>query len=233
MKNRCLPGVACPGASGSSLPGPGWFLLPVLLVCLILPVPGRGESEPWLLVDRIVATVDGEPVLETDIRLESDLGLLKVSGDEGWSSALQEAYLNRLLVLKEVEELGGFRLTEGQVEGAYEGYLERYADREAYEAKLLEWGIGEEEVFFRLGRALLATLYTESRIQFFVNILPSDIERAYYNDQERWGGTSLFDAWDTIKSELLQETYRQEKDRWLDTLKDRYNLIVLDPGGGP
>ena len=118
-------------------------------------------------------------------------------------------------------------MTAGQAEGAYQGYLLRYESIGDYETKLEMWGIGEEDVHARLSRALLVSLYTESRIQFFVNVLPSDIEKAYEEDRERWGEATIYEVWESIRSELLQSTYRKERDRWLSTLRERYDLNVM------
>lgn len=206
------------------------------LIILVLLGPAavlaQGE-EPggWVRADSIVAAIGQTPVLETDILMEMDLGLLGSSHLGADFNRLLEAYLNRMLILREVEEVGGFRLTAGQAEGAYQGYLLNYESREEYELKLTTWGIDEQEVFNRLGRALLASLYTESRIQFFVNILPSDIERAYEEDPERWGDATVYEVWEAIRSELVQETYQRERDRWLQTLRDRYDLIVFKMNG--
>lgn len=207
---------------------------PCLFVLLLLLFSSSAlgtELNGWVKVDSIVATINGDPVLETDILMEIDLGFLESThlGDD--FSKLLEAYLNRMLILREVEEVGGFRLTTGQIEGAYQGYLLRYEDIEDYKAKLDMWGIDEQDVRDRLKRALLASLYTESRIQFFINILPSDIEKAYEEDRERWGEATIYEVWETIRSELQQSTYRTERDRWLNALRERYDLIVFAADG--
>ena len=75
------------------------------------------------------------------------------------------------------------------------------------------------------------SLYTESRLQFFVNVLPSDIEKAYEEDWERWGNSTLYEAWENIRSELLQSTYYRERERWLNTLRERYDLTVYSYNG--
>jgi hypothetical protein len=208
-------------------------LILFLLINPFLSIAQGSESAGWTRVDSIVATIGGKPILETDILMEIDLGLLESSHLGDGFGELLEAYLNRLLILSELEEVGGFRLTAGQADGAYQGYLLRYENIKDYEAKLEMWGIGEEEVHKRLTRALLVSLYTESRIQFFVNILPSDIEKAYADEPERWGETTIYEAWETIRSELLQSTYRKERDRWLRTLKDRYDLTIYSLNGEP
>lgn len=206
-------------------------LFMLLLLCTFSSIAQSSESAEWTRVDSIVATISGAPILETDILIEIDLGLLESShlGDD--FSVLMEAYLNRMLILREVEEVGGFRLSAGQAEGAYQGYLLRYESIDDYEAKLQIWGIDEEKVQSRLNRALLVSLYTESRIQYFVNILPSDIEKAYEEDRERWGDATIYEVWETIRSELLLSTYRKEKDRWLSTLRRRYDLTIYSLNG--
>jgi len=190
-----------------------------------------GGASGWTRADSIVATIDGEPVLESDVLMEIDFGLLESPQLGKEFGNLLNAYLNRRLILMEVQEVGGFRLTAGQAESAYQGYLLRYENLESYEKKLQSWGIGEGKVLDMLQDALLASLYTESRIQFYVNILPSDIEKAYEEDRERWGSTTLYEAWETIKSELLQATYVKERDRWLSSLRDRYDLKILTTYG--
>lgn len=210
-----------------------WIILITFLLILPLSSNSYGtEHEEWVKVDSIIATISGDPVLETDILMEIDLGLLESTQLGNDFSKLTEAYLNRMLILKEVEEVGGFRLTAGQAEGAYQGYLLRYEDLENYMAKLDTWGIDEQDVLSRLKRALLVSLYTESRIQFFINILPSDIEKAYEEDRERWGEATIYEVWETIRSELQQSTYLIERDRWLNTLRERYDLTVFSPYGG-
>jgi hypothetical protein len=203
------------------------YIIPLLLLYPFSSMAQSRDPVGWTRVDSIVATISGAPILETDILMAVDFGLLESSQLEDGFDELLEAYLNRMLILKEVEEVGGFRLTAGQAEGAYRGYLLRYENIEDYEAKLQVWGIGEEEILEKLSQALLVSLYTESHIQFFVNVLPSDIEKAYEEDSERWGGATIYEAWETIRSELLQSTYRKERDRWLSTLKDRYDLTVM------
>lgn len=206
-------------------------LMTFLFLSLISPVAQGAQFDGWTRVDSVIATIGGDPVLETDILMEMDLGLLESAQLGSDFSKLLEAYLNRMLILREVEEVGGFRLTAGQAEGAYQGYLLRYENIEDYRAKLESWGIDELDVLTRLRRALLVSLYTESRIQFFINVLPSDIEKAYEEDRERWGNSTLYEAWETIRSQLLQSTYLRERDRWLNTLRERYDLIVYSPNG--
>ena len=186
-------------------------ILPVILILLMLPPFRLAAAEPaeggWIRVDGIVATIDGIPILRSDVLMEEDFGLL--------------------------DDLGGFRLAEGEAEDAFAGYLAGAGGPRVLEEKMRRWGIEEGDVFGRFKEAFLASLYTESRIRFLVKVVPSDIERAYAEDPGRWGNVGLFEAWENIKSDLVGESFEMEKERWLSSLKKRYRLSISTPEEDP
>ncbi len=213
-------------------------ILPVILILLMLPPFRLAAAEPaeggWIRVDGIVATIDGIPILRSDVLMEEDFGLLEaaVNGGKGFLG-LMEPYLNRLLIMRELDDLGGFRLAEGEAEDAFAGYLAGAGGPRVLEEKMRRWGIEEGDVFGRFKEAFLASLYTESRIRFLVKVVPSDIERAYAEDPGRWGNVGLFEAWENIKSDLVGESFEMEKERWLSSLKKRYHLSISTPEEDP
>ncbi len=168
------------------------IVIPVLLsVILFSAAPIRAVHMPfpeWTEVDRIVATINGNPVMVSDLMIEHDFGLLEHPQREANSiDDLIEPFLNRLLILEEIGEVGGFSISKTQAEGAFRGYMTTFGGSSAFKNKNDEWGTDPIDIKRRLTRALTASLYTESRIRFFVNILPSDVEEAYRKDPDRWG----------------------------------------------
>ena len=212
-------------------------ILPALLALLMLLPMNIAVAAPAvpdrILVDGIVATIDDSPVLSSDILLEEDFGLLETAGGSGGFRELLDSHLNRLLIMKELDDIGGFRLMDGQAEEAFAGYLDRLGGRTAFEKKMKMWGVEEEDVFGWYKQVLLASLYTESRMKFLVKVVPSDIEQAYAEDPGRWGNVGIFEAWETIKSDLVGESFEVEKERWLSSLKKRYHLMMSPQEGEP
>ena len=187
----------------------------------------------WVEIDRIVATVNANPVVLSEIMLEYEFGLLASPGGEAKTMGdLIEPYLNRLLVLEEINEVGSFRISKLQVQGAFRAYLVRFGGMKGFKKKAAEWGTDATEIRRRLSRALTASLYTESRIQFFVNILPSDVEEAYAEEPEKWGEGTLLSLWNNIKETLQQEAFVRERDRWIASLRERYHLTMIDEKSG-
>jgi len=215
---------------GPEMRHPCGFFLPAALTAVFLCAGTAWASAGtpgWMVLDRIVAVVGDEPVLLSDLLMENDLGLLEPANDRAGQDALLEPFLNRLMIIREVDEAGSFRLSSGQIDAAFKGYLSRFSSRKAFDRKLQRWGIDEKEVARRLAEGLIASLYTESRIRFFVGVLPSDITREYNDNPGRWGGRGINEAWNDIKDFLKARAFQKEMDRWLATLRARYGLKII------
>ncbi len=213
---------------------PGGLILPAAITAAFLCAGAAWASvaaSGWTQLDRIVAVVGDNPVLLSDLLMENDLGLLEPVDNKEGLDALLEPYLNRLMIVREANEVGSFRLSPGQIDAAFKGYLSRFPTRAAFDEKLRRWGIDEKEVERRLAHGLIASLYTESRIRFFVGVLPSDIEKEYNNNPGRWGGRGINEAWNDIKKFLGARAFQKERDRWLKTLRERYGLKIISEEG--
>jgi len=211
------------------------FLPCALAVAVGLSGPAAGApGDDWQELDRVIAVVNGAPVLLSDLFLESDLGLLEGAGGTRDVESLSRSYLSRRMVLEEIREFGGFSLSPAELAGAVSGYLSRFPGEGEFERRLSRWGIPREEVVRRLGDALTASLYTESRVRFFVQVLPSDVEREYARDPSRWGGKSLEEAWAEIREEVAARAFDREVERWMGHLRERYRVTVFEvtEGGG-
>ncbi len=205
------------------------FLLAALNPAALLAAPSA--DVPWTELDRVVAEVNGAPILLSDLSLERDFGLL--SSGEGEVSGLFTAYLNRRMIAEEIREFGGFTVPPEQLASSRAAFLARFPDREVLRGRLSRWGVTEEEVLLRVDEALTVSLYTESRVRFFVQVLPREIEEAYAKDPSRWGGRALEEAWNDVRDALSAEVFVREVERWLANLRERYRVTVLVPEEAP
>jgi hypothetical protein len=205
-------------------------------VTLTLLVAGPGLSATaavpagggWEELDRVIAEVNGGPILLSDLLLEKEFGLLEGVGGSTDLENLSRSYLRRRMILEEIREFGGFSVSSAEVQGAWSGYLSRYPDPDQFDRLLSRWRVAREEISRRLTEALSASLYTENRVRFFVQVLPSEIEAAYVADPARFGGKTLEEAWGALRDELTARAFEREVERWMGNLRDRYRVVVFD-----
>src|SRR5512138_3277549 len=212
---------------------PGFLrILAFLFLGSCLAHPAFSSSDASLTeLDRVVAEVNGTPILLSDLELERDLGLL-TSGERNGAGSLA-AFLNRRMIAEEIREFGGFTVPPEELARARSAFLARFPDRGELARRLARWGVDLEEVLRRVDEALTVSLYTESRVRFFVQVLPGEIEEAYAKDPARWGGRALEEAWNDVRDDLAREVFVREVERWMANLRERYRVTVLAPEEAP
>lgn len=145
---------------------------------------GAGEGGELALVDRIVATVDGDPIFFSDIHRRIDLGLVQKGGEETEEQLERralESLIEEKLRLHEIERYAFRPVPEAEMERQLEAVRQRFADAASFEQRLTELGLGEEGLRQMLARQLRVLVYIEERLgpRIFVDF--EDIE-AYYDE---------------------------------------------------
>lgn len=154
------------------------LLLGALAVAAAEPAP-EPDSE---LVDRVVAVVDEEPILLSD--LERSLVLGTVTRREGESDAsLRRRALDELVAwrlrLHEVARFGIEEAPLAEVERQLERIRARYPSDAAWRAELVRLGLDEPAVRQILARQLAVLDYVEQRLGPRVFVGVEEIQRYY------------------------------------------------------
>lgn len=168
------------------LPGksnPLWLLSFFLLVCLWLlgwATSGRAE-----VVNRIVATVDGEPItlheLQTFKKQAGQQGLF--APQEGIASMSDKDLLEGLIMNKLVDkevETQGLKSKDADIDS----YIERIKTQnnlgdEQFKAALASQGMALEGYRKKVGQEIERAILVNREIGSRVNVTPQDIERYY------------------------------------------------------
>lgn len=156
-------------------------MLAILLLGAFAAAAAEPDSE---LVDRVVAVVDEEPILLSD--LERSLALGTVTRREGESDAsLRRRALDELVAwrlrLHEVARFGIEEAPLAEVERQLERIRARYASDAAWRAELARLGLDEPGVRQILARQLAVLDYVEQRLGPRVFVGVEEIQR-YYED---------------------------------------------------
>jgi peptidyl-prolyl cis-trans isomerase SurA len=197
----------------------------------------RTPPAPGLeLVDRVVAVVDEDPILLSDV--ERVIGLKLAQEQPGESrEQLERRVLDGLieqrLRLHEIARFGFEEAPLEDVEKQYENLRSRFPDEEAFRAELDRLGLDESAVRQVLARQLSILSYVEERLGPRVFVGVDDIRR-YYNDtlvpELREAGKPvppLDDVREQIRGVLRESRLNDEIVRWTDDLRKKADVVDL------
>jgi hypothetical protein len=142
---------------------------------------GQQADEPEAeLVDRILAVVDEDPILNSD--LDQAIGIGLIVPEEGES---ENDYRRRVLDLlvdqkvrfHEIDLFGFSEIPVAEVERQFEELRDQFDSDEAFQARLEEVGLDEQGLRQILARQLMVLIYVEERLGARVFVSPSRLSR--------------------------------------------------------
>jgi hypothetical protein len=193
------------------------------------------------LVDRVVAVVDEDPILLSDLERAIGLGLVPRAvgeSDEALSRRALDALVEQKLRLHEIARFGVEDAPLDEVDRQLERLRARFPDEKAWQAELARLGLVESEVRQILARQLSVLAYVEQRLGPRVYVGVEEI-RTYYDDELvpklRAAGEPVppvEEVRESIRAVLREARLDAEIERWTADLRRQADVIdLLDAGG--
>lgn len=189
------------------------------------------------LVDRVVAVVDEDPILDSDIERVLRLGLLETGTGEALAAQRREALdllIEQRLRLHEVDRFGFEETPLELLDRQMEVTRSRFPSEEAFRAELLRLGLDESTLRQLLARQLAVFAYVEERLGPRVFVSVDDIAR-YYNEElvpelQRGGARAadlptLESVRESIRAVLRERRLNEELDRWTLDLRSKADVV--------
>jgi hypothetical protein len=172
--------------------------------CLASLAAGQQADEPEAeLVDRILAVVDEDPILNSD--LDQAIGIGLIVPEEGES---ENDYRRRVLDL-----------------------LDQFDSDEAFQARLEEVGLDEQGLRQILARQLMVLIYVEERLGARVFVGLEEIQR-YYNEvlvpALEENGQPIppqQEVREEIRAVLREMRLNEEIERWTEELRQEADIV--------
>ena len=209
-----------------------------LLYCLVLwpslalvSGAGLGQEKP---VDRVLAVVDEEPVLASDVDQVIGLGLAEKQADESdeaYRHRILEQLIDQKLRFHEIDRYGFTEIPVEQVEKNVQQIRSRFPSESAYEQRLRELGLDDKGVKALVARQLLVLTYVDERLGPRVFISLDDIRDYYVNvltpklTAEKQPVPPLDDVREEIRDVLKQQRLNQELERWTEDLRRKADVV--------
>ncbi len=185
-------------------------------------------SAPHALEDRLVAVVDDDPILLSDVRRVIGLGLVEnVAGEsrQQLERRVLDALIDQRLRLHEIERHNFAPLPLDEIERQLERIRAGFAEPEELAAQLADLGLDEEGLSLLVARQLRVLVYVEQRLGPRVFVKLDDL-RAYYEDvlvpemtARDLSPPPLEEVRDQIRDLLHEQQLNQEIEAWTEELR--------------
>jgi hypothetical protein len=193
-------------------------------------------AQPERLVDRVVAVVDEDPILLSEVERAVGLGLHGRRDGESDAAAHRRALdglIEQRIRLHEISRFGAEPAPLDQVERQLAALRARFPDEAAWRAELARLAMTEAEVRHLLARQLSILAYVEERLGPRVFVGLEEIRRHYDGELVpelvRRGAPvpPIEDVREQIRAVLREQALDREIALWTDELRRAADVVDL------
>ena len=205
----------------------------------VLTAPALAQEEA-MAIDRILAVVDEDPILQSEVDQVIGLGLVERQAeepDEEYRRRLLTRLIDQRLRFHEIDRFGFGELPIDEVERQFSSFREGFGGGERFVERLAELGLDETSLKQVVARQLMVVTYVEERLgpRVFVGI---DDITAYYNDvlTPEMAATGqplppIEEVREQIRDVLKQQRLNEEIDRWTEELRQKADIEDYSASG--
>ncbi len=227
------------------------FLWPVLLVSALLGTPALAQKKPApepppsgkaVLQDRVLAVVDEDPVLASDVERVIRLGLDQPrpgEADASFRRRVLDDLIDQRLRFHEVERFNFEQVPVDEIQKRVAEIRSRFPDDAAFQKALKEVGLDLKGLRQLVTRQLLVVTYVDERLGSRVFVEPDEISR-YYRDvltpamrKQGQQPPPLENVRDDIRETLKQQKMTQEMASWTKELREKADIVVYSNNPKP
>lgn len=189
--------------------------------------PAAGADDGPEVVDRIVAVVDEDPILASDLDRAIGLGLVvreRTETDSDFRRRVLDLLLEERLRAHEVDRFGFTEISLAEVEAAIDE-LKSGFEGDSFDRKLSDLGLDLDDVRQIVARQIMVITYVDERLGPRVFVSLDDI-RAYYDtvltaEMTRTGQElpPMPQVRENIRRLLREQRLNQEIERWTRELR--------------
>jgi hypothetical protein len=194
------------------------------------------QGQMGRLVDRIVARIEGDIILLSQVR---ELGAFQqlVEGRAEGDDRLLAELIDQWMVQTEATESHFPQPAQSEVDRELARVVAQFGSPEAYAAKLRELGLSAAQVRQLLARQIYVERYIDYKFRPTAQVGSADIENYYQKEllpelaRKNQPTPRLADVEGQIRELLTQRAITDLATKWLDETKARLKIEVTPVGG--
>ncbi len=201
-----------------------------LLITAVLVGPKMNQAQE--VIDRIVARVENDVILMSDVRQLAEYQVF-VDGKAEPEAQILDRLIDQWIVRTEATASRFQQPSDEDVQRSLARLKRSFSSPEEFEERKKQSGLREEEIFRELKSQLFLSNYLDSRFRASIQIDDKAIEDFYKNRvvarAESRGQTppSLEAAHDFIQEALVQRVINEQADKWLKESRARVRVENL------
>ena len=207
------------------------------------PPPQSAADQNLELRDRVMAVVDEDPILASELERVIALGLVQPREGEP-EVALRRRILNGLieerLRFHEIDRFGFEQVPVDLIEENVEQIRARFPDEEAFRKILRDLGLSQQALRQLVARQLMVLTHVEEQLGPRVFVSLDDIA-AYHRDvltpeMQRQGQPvpPMEEVRDQIRAVLKEQRLNEELEKWTEELRRAADIhVYFDKPAGP
>lgn len=214
----------------------------VLLITVAISITVSGQrQEPTrgVVVDKMVATVNGELVTYSDLLWQFALqpgSVLDNASSRILESALQ-LVIDQRLIMQEAEKLPAISPSDQEIEADLTALIKQFPFQAEFEQRARRVGLDAERLRQIVQHRVRVEKYLEFRFRAFVVITPKEVED-YYRDvwvprlRQRSPGRIVPTVEETrgeIERTLTEAKIESDIGNFLEGARDRAEIVILSP----
>jgi hypothetical protein len=217
-----------------------YYIVCLSLCASALPASVRqtAQEPPGRVVDRIVARIEGDIILLSQVR---ELGAFQqlIEGRAERDDRLLQELVEQWIVQTEATESHFPQPARSEVDREMGRLAAQFSNSGAYAAKLRELGLSPDQVSELLARQIYDERYLDYKFRPSVQIGSADIESYYQKELlpelagKNQPAPQLADVEAEIRELLTQRGISALAAKWLDETKSRLKIEVTLPGAKP
>jgi parvulin-like peptidyl-prolyl isomerase len=222
--------------------------LAAFFLALAAASPGGGEAQTKpqaknVLKDRVLAVVDEDPILSSDLDRVIKLGLQQPNPgetDERFRRRVLDDLIEERLRFHEIDRFGFEQVPVAEIEENVAKIRARFPDEAAFKKALKEVGLDLQGLRQLVARQLLVLIYVDERLGARVFVSLDDIQKYHRTElaaeMQKQGQPlpPLDDVRDQIREVLKQRKLNQELATWTNELRAEADVVVYpDSAGNP
>lgn len=186
------------------------------------------------IADRVVAIVNDEPILLSEINQSSPAGLVESERLPEMMKARLEGRINQTLILQEVKRLKLFTIDIGRIESMKAALISQHGSEEALNEDLKRRGLTPKELDAWLQRYLLINSFIDYNFRRSIQIDEVELQDYYqgtfvpgFEAENPETPVPTFESRRDVISALLKERLvNLALENWLDEARSRARIVI-------